>query len=36
MAAIIYRYAKYTGMDISAGEDTNILSYDGSEDISEQ
>ena len=27
MAAILYRYAKYRGMDVSVGEDTNILSY---------
>ena len=27
MAVILYRYAKHCGMDVSAGEDTNILSY---------
>jgi len=27
-AAILWRFARYTGMDVSAGEDTNILSYD--------
>lgn len=35
MAAIILRYAKYRGFDVSVGEDTNILSYDDAEDISE-
>lgn len=28
MAAILWRYAKYKGYDVSVGEDTNILSYD--------
>ena len=27
MAAILYRYALYRGMDVSVGEETNILSY---------
>ena len=27
MAALLYRYAKFTGADVSVGEDTNILSY---------
>ena len=27
MAAILWRYAKYKGCDVSVGEDTNILSY---------
>ena len=27
LATILYRYAKYLGMDVSVGEDTNILSY---------
>ncbi|MDY3923286.1 MAG: S-layer homology domain-containing protein [Ezakiella sp.] len=27
MAAILWRYAKYKGYDVSIGEDTNILSY---------
>ncbi len=35
MAAILYRYAKYRGLDVSVGEDTNILSYDDALDISE-
>lgn len=35
IAAIIYRYAKYKGYDVSAGEDTNILSYTDAESISE-
>lgn len=32
MATILYRYCKYKGIDVSEGEDTNILSY---KDISE-
>lgn len=32
MATILYRYAQYQGLDVSMGEDTNILSYT---DISE-
>lgn len=35
MAAIIYRYVKYKGYDVSVGESTNILSYDDAESISE-
>lgn len=35
MAAILYRYAQYKGMDVSVGENTNILSYDDFADISE-
>ena len=27
LAAILWRYAKYRGYDVSVGEDTNILSY---------
>ena len=27
LAAMLYRYAQYKGMDVSVGEDTNILSY---------
>lgn len=27
IAAIMYRYAKYKGYDVSVGEETNILSY---------
>lgn len=27
LAAILYRYAKANGADISVGEDTNLLSY---------
>ncbi len=27
MAAILYRYAQYKGIDVSVGEDTNILSF---------
>ncbi len=35
MAAILYRYANYKGYDVSAGEDTNILSYVDAESVSE-
>ena len=35
IAAIIHRYAQYKGYDVSAGENTNILSYDDAESISE-
>lgn len=35
MAAIIYRYAKYKNADVSVGENTNILSYEDFESISD-
>ena len=35
IAAIMFRYAKYKGYDVSVGEDTNILSYNDAESISE-
>ena len=35
MAAILWRYAMYTGYDVSVGEDTNILSYDDAQSVSE-
>ena len=35
MAAILYRYAQYKGLDVSVGEDTNILSYTDAGQISE-
>jgi hypothetical protein len=35
MAAILYRYAKYKGYDVSVGEDTNILSYEDALEVSE-
>ena len=35
MAAILYKYAIYKDRDVSAGEDTNILSYDDALEISE-
>ncbi len=35
MAAIIYLYAQYKGVDVSVGEDTNILSYADFDDITE-
>ena len=34
-AAILYRYAKYKGYDVSVGESTNILSYADAQSISE-
>ena len=34
-AAILYRYAKYKGYDVSVGEDTNILSFTDAMEISE-
>jgi len=35
IAAIMHRYAQYKGYDVSVGENTNILSYDDFDDISE-
>ena len=35
MAAIMHRYAQYKGYDVSSGENTNILSYDDYDTISE-
>ena len=35
IAAIMFRYAKYKGYDVSVGESTNILSYTDAESISE-
>ena len=35
MAAILYRYATYKGYDTSAGQDTNISSYDDATDVSD-
>ena len=35
IAAMLWRYAKYKGADVSIGEDTNILSYDDAFDIAE-
>jgi len=35
LAAILWRYAKYKGADVSVGENTNILSYTDAFDISE-
>ncbi|MGM9551004.1 MAG: leucine-rich repeat protein, partial [Clostridia bacterium] len=35
IAAIMYRYARYKGYDVSVGEDTNVLSYTDAEKISE-
>lgn len=32
---ILYRYAQYKGIDVSVGEDTNILSYNDAFDVSE-
>jgi len=35
LAVILHRYAKYKGVDVSSGEDTNILSYEDAFSISE-
>jgi len=35
IAAIMHRYAKYKGYDVSVGENTNILSYEDFDNISE-
>ena len=35
LAAMLYRYAQYKGVDVSEGEDTNILSYDDAFDLPE-
>lgn len=35
IAAIMYRYAQYKGYDVSAGENTNILSYADAQMVSE-
>ena len=35
LATILYRYAQYKGLDVSVGEDTNILSYNDALDIYE-
>ncbi|MBR5157660.1 MAG: S-layer homology domain-containing protein [Clostridia bacterium] len=35
IAAIMFRYAQYKGYDLSAGENTNILSYDDFSAVSE-
>jgi len=35
LTAMLWRYAKYKEMDVSVGEDTNILSYNDVFDISE-
>lgn len=35
LASVLYLYAKFKGYDVSVGEETNILSYDDSFDISE-
>ncbi|MBQ4159415.1 MAG: S-layer homology domain-containing protein, partial [Clostridia bacterium] len=35
IAAIMHRYAQYKGIDVSVGEDTNILSYEDFDSISE-
>ncbi len=35
IAAVMHRYAKFKGYDVSVGENTNILSYDDFDSISE-
>ena len=34
LASMLYRYAQYKGIDVSVGEDTNILSYGDAFDVS--
>lgn len=34
LVTVLYRYAKYKGVDVSVGEDTNILSYDDAFEVS--
>ena len=35
LVTVMYRYAQRKGIDVSVGEDTNILSYDDAYDVSE-
>ncbi len=35
LATVLWRYAKYKGIDVSIGENTNILSYNDAFDVSE-
>lgn len=35
LATIVYRYAQYKGLDVSVGENTNILGYSDAFDVSE-
>jgi len=35
IAAIMHRYAKFKGIDVSVGENTNILSYEDADKVSE-
>lgn len=35
LAALLYRYTQFKGLDVSVGEDTNILSYTDAFDVSE-
>ena len=35
LAAMLHRYARYKGCDVSIGEDTNILSYTDAFDVSD-
>ena len=35
LVTIMYRYAQLKGVDVSIGEDTNILSYDDAFDVSD-
>ena len=34
LAAILYRYAQFKGVDVSVGEDTNILSFGDATEVS--
>ena len=35
LAAMLWRYAKYSGVDVSAGENTDLMSYKDAPQISE-
>ena len=35
LATMLYRYAQYKGVDVSVGEDTNILGYGDAQNVSE-
>ena len=35
LATMLYRYARYKSVDVSVGEDTNILSYGDAFDVNE-
>ena len=35
LVTILYRYARFKGLDVSAGEDANLLGYDDAGEVSE-